>query len=97
MCVSNHRGINVDSASFELNFLEPQNFSNYREIEIENARASVFSSVGDLPWMSRRFAMKKYLGLTDDEIVDNERMWREENGDGSAVGTDIGTGTSTWL
>ena len=84
-----HRGINVDSASFELNFLEPQNFSNYREIEIENARASVFSSVGDLPWMSRRFAMKKYLGLTDDEIVDNERMWREENGDGSAVGTDI--------
>jgi hypothetical protein len=75
-----HRGINVDSASFELNFLEPQNFSNYREIEIDNARASVFSSVGDLPWMSRRFTMKKYLGLTDEEIVENERMWREENG-----------------
>jgi hypothetical protein len=84
-----HRGINVDSASFELNFLEPQNFSNYREIEIENARASVYSSVGDLPWMSRRFAMKKYLGLSDEEIVENERMWREENGDGSAPGQDL--------
>lgn len=79
-----HRGISVDSASFELSFLEPQNFSSYREIEIDNARASVFSAVGDIPWLSRRFTLKKYLGLTDEEIIENERMWREENGTESA-------------
>jgi hypothetical protein len=39
--------------------------------------------------MSRRFAMKKYLGLSDEEIVENERMWREENGDGSVPGQDL--------
>ena len=25
--------------------------------------------------------MKKYLGLTEDEIVENEQMWRQENGE----------------
>ena len=31
--------------------------------------------------MSKRFALKKYLGLTEDEIVENEQMWRQENGE----------------
>ena len=90
-----HRGINVDSASFELNFFEPQNFSNYREIEVDNARASVFSSIGDLPFMSRRFTMRKYLGLSDEEILENERMWREENGSGSSAGNEMADNLSS--
>ena len=90
-----HRGINVDSASFELNFFEPQNFSNYREIEVDNARASVFSSIGDLPFMSRRFTMRKYLGLSDEEILENERMWREENGPGASAGNEMADNLSS--
>jgi hypothetical protein len=29
--------------------------------------------------MSKRFAMKRYLGLTQEEITENERLWKEEN------------------
>jgi hypothetical protein len=29
--------------------------------------------------MSKRFALKRYLGLTEEEIAENERMWRQEN------------------
>ena len=29
--------------------------------------------------MSRRFILKKYLGLSEDEILENESMWKEEN------------------
>ena len=32
--------------------------------------------------MSRRFLMEKYLGMTEDEILKNERMWEEENTSG---------------
>ena len=32
-----HRGVNIDSSSFDIDMLEPQNFSGYREIEINNA------------------------------------------------------------
>jgi hypothetical protein len=32
-----------------------------------------------MPFMSRRFALKKYLGWSEDEIIENERAWFEEN------------------
>jgi hypothetical protein len=28
--------------------------------------------------MSKRFMMKRYLGLSDEEILENEQMWQEE-------------------
>ena len=30
-------------------------------------------------FMSQRYALKKYLGWTDEDILENERMWKEEN------------------
>ena len=30
--------------------------------------------------MSNQFKLRKYLGLTEDEIKDNEALWRSENG-----------------
>jgi hypothetical protein len=31
-----------------------------------------------LPYMSKRFMLERFLGLTEDEIKQNEEMWREE-------------------
>lgn len=76
------KGIELDSSTFKLNFLPPQSFSEYREIEVNNARAAVFSQLAEVPYLSRRFVLKKYLGLTDAEIVENEGKWQEENPDG---------------
>jgi uncharacterized protein YlbG (UPF0298 family) len=74
-----HKGIELDTSTFRINFLPPQSFSEYREIEVNNARAAVFGQLAEVPYISRRFALKKYLGLTDEEIVENEQMWQEEN------------------
>ena len=75
-----------ESGLFDLRFIEPQSFSQYREIEIDNARAGVFNQVDGSEYLSRRFILKKYLGLTEDEIIENETQWLEENPDAS--GTD---------
>ena len=32
-----------------------------------------------IPYVSNRFAMKRFLGMSAEEIADNERLWREEN------------------
>ena len=32
--------------------------------------------------------MKRFLGMSDEEMAENERMWAEENGKGSAIPTD---------
>lgn len=74
-----NRGVNIDSSSFDIDMLEPQNFSGYREIEIDQARAGVFTQLAEIPYLSHRFKLKKYLGLNDDEILENEKQWREEN------------------
>ena len=74
------QGINIDSSLFELKFNTPQNFAAYRQSELDNARVSTFASLQEVPYMSKRFAMKRFLGLTQEEITENEKMWKEENG-----------------
>lgn len=32
-------------------------------------------------YISKRFALEKYLGWSKEDIAENERMWREENAD----------------
>lgn len=79
------RGFNIDNSIFEICLSDPMNFAGYREIELDSARISTFSGIADTPFMSKRFMMKKYLGLSDSEIKENERMWFEEQGKNSNV------------
>jgi hypothetical protein len=76
-----NQGINIDNGLFELKFNQPQNFAAYRQAELDTQRASIFAQVQEIPYLSKRFAMKRFLGLTEDEIKENEKLWREENGD----------------
>jgi hypothetical protein len=76
----NDQGVNIDNSLFELKFNQPQNFAAYRQSELDTARAATFSQVVQIPHLSKRFAMKRFLGMTEDEIKENERLWREENG-----------------
>jgi len=74
------RGFNIDSGLFTLEFNPPQNFAAYRQSELDTARVSTFQAMEAFPYMSKRFAMERFLGLTEEEITKNEQMWREENG-----------------
>lgn len=83
-----NKGINIEASIFELKFVEPQSFSQYKEIEIHNARSAVFANLEATPYLSKRFLLSKYLGLTEDEILENERMWEEENKSGAQPDAD---------
>ena len=74
-------GYNIDPTLFELKFNPPQNFAAYRQAELDATRANLFTSIAEVPYLSKRFALKRFLGLTQEEIAENERLWREENGD----------------
>jgi len=73
------KGVNIDTNMFNLKFQPPQNFAAYRQSEIDNARIPTFTQMSAIPYISNRFAMKRFLGMTDEEIAENERLWREEN------------------
>lgn len=72
------RGFNIDSGLFNISFCEPQNFATYRQAEMDGSRISSYMQLEQLPYMSKRFMMKRFLGLTEEEILENERAWREE-------------------
>jgi hypothetical protein len=82
------RGVNIDSSLFEVQFQPPQNFATYRQAELDGQRVPQFQTMSQIPFMSKRFAMKRFLGMTDEELAENERLWSEENGKGSTVPTD---------
>jgi len=73
------RGLNIDSGLFQLQFNPPQNFAAYRQSELDTARIGSFTAIEQYPYISKRFALERFLGLTEEEISKNEKMWREEN------------------
>jgi len=74
------RGFNLDNSLFELRFNEPQNFAAYRDVELNAQRISAFTGIRDTEFLSKRFMLKKFLGLTEMEMAENEKMWHEERG-----------------
>ena len=82
------KGVNIDPSLFELNFNPPLNFASSKQASIDAERINTFNTIQAVPFVSKRFALNRFLGLTDEEIAENERMWAEENGKGMATSTD---------
>ena len=81
-------GANIDPSLFEVKFNPPLNFASSRQAQLDAERISTFQTISAIPFMSKRFALKRFLGMSDDEIAENERMWGEEAGQGTPTHTD---------
>jgi hypothetical protein len=79
------RGINIDGSLFDLTFEEPQNFASYSQAEADQARIATFTSLEAFPYFSKRWLMTRYLGLSEQEMNENEQQWNEEQGDVEAA------------
>ena len=76
------RGIEIQSNLFEVQFFPPQSFSQYRQIQVDTEQVGLFSNLMGTEaskYVSKRFALERYLGWTEDEILKNEKLWKEEN------------------
>lgn len=92
-----YRGIDLDSGTFFLEFNKPMNFSSYRDIQLDSERATLYGQLAGVPYLSNQFTLKKYLGLNEDEIRENEELWRQENNAAlsDVVSTDTAAGLNT--
>jgi hypothetical protein len=76
------RGIEIESSAFELQFWPPQSFAQYRQMALDTEQISVFSSLMQTEaakYISKRFALMRYLGWTEEDILKNEEYWKQEN------------------
>ena len=74
-----HRGINVNEDSFNLTFNEPSNITEISEEEIKTNRLNAFLSASGSQYISKQFALKYYLKLTEEEFNENQRLLIIEN------------------
>lgn len=70
----------VDESIFKVILPSPSNYATSRKQQIDNDLLNTYGSADSISSLSKRFGLKKYLQLTDEEIIMNERMLREEKG-----------------
>jgi hypothetical protein len=71
-------GLRVDDEVFDIRLPDPANFALYRQAALDADLINSFSNIQEVKFLSRRFILKRYLGLSDDEIQMNETMIKEE-------------------
>ena len=79
-----HRGIEIQSNLFDLQFWEPQSFSDYRKIQKDSEHINLFTSIMGSDagkYISKRYALVRYLGWTEEDVLENEKKFQEENAD----------------
>jgi hypothetical protein len=59
---------------------ENHSYEELRRVEIDERRINHFNTLASQEFLSRRFLMKRYLGLSDEEIAANEEYLKEERG-----------------
>jgi hypothetical protein len=73
-------GIVIDHSLFNIKLPEPQNFALYRQAQLDSDLINTFKGIEDVTYLSKRFMLKKYLNLSEDEIQMNEMMLKQERG-----------------
>jgi hypothetical protein len=71
-------GLRIDDEVFQIKLPDPANFALYRQAALDADLISSFNNIQENKYLSRRLILKRYLGLTDDEIQMNEVMIKEE-------------------
>lgn len=73
-------GLNIDPAIFRIKLPEPENFGIYRQQQLDNDLLGTYSNANGIEHLSKRFGMKKYLQLTDEDILHNQHLRAQELG-----------------
>lgn len=71
-------GINVDSQLFKIKLVDPQNFTKYKQAEVDEKMIGNYTALKDVEVLSERFKLIHYLGLSEDDLQENEAMLKQE-------------------
>jgi hypothetical protein len=70
--------INIDQNLFIIKLPEPSNFALYKQAAVDAELINTFNSVEQIDYVSKRFALRRYLKWTEDDEQQNEVMLRQE-------------------
>jgi len=73
-------GIAIDKSIFKIQLPPPNNFAVYKQQALDSQLLTSYTTAQDNKMLSERFKLKKYLQLTEEEILRNEQLKAEEMG-----------------
>lgn len=72
--------INIDESYYKLKFPDPNNYEKYRQADMDSALLGSYGTADGVHYLSKRFILSRYLQLSEDEIITNEMLLRQEKG-----------------
>ena len=72
--------ISVDASLYRITLPEPSDYAKSRQQAMDADMLNNFSTVDGVPYLSKRFILERYAGLSKDDIRRNEEMIRKEKG-----------------
>ena len=72
--------INIDESYYKLKLPDPNNFEKYRQADMDSTLLSSYSNADGIQYLAKRFILSRYLQLSEDEIITNEMLLRQEKG-----------------
>ena len=73
-------GIQIDPSMFSIKLPEPENFGIYRQQQLQSDLLGTYSQADGVAHFAKRFTMSKYLQLSQEDILLNQKMKAEELG-----------------
>lgn len=70
----------VDPNCFELKLPKSSSFEKYKQAELDAVLLNLVSNADGIAHLSKRFVQSRFMQLSEDEILTNERLWRQEHG-----------------
>ncbi len=76
------RDLNVNFADFDVRFNEPTDYEDSKRRARQSEAVGVWTAVSGSPYISKRKALRDFMGWNEDEMAENERMVMEERAKG---------------
>lgn len=71
-------GIRIDTETFALRLPDPQNFALQRQAAQDSEMIGTFSTADGVKYLSKQYIMKRFLGMTEDDIKENAMLLKAE-------------------
>jgi hypothetical protein len=72
--------IRIDESLYRLRLPTPSNFGKYKQQELDGQLLGQFGSADSISYISKRFALERFLLMEPEEIARNELLKRQELG-----------------
>lgn len=70
----------VDETLYKLKLPKPTNFASYRQQQMDSELLNSITNASNIEYLSKRFVLKRFGQVTDDDLLSNERLKMEELG-----------------